>query len=202
MQFKCEDAIVVMLCLLITAVMPLPTSFNNHKEAVIKPTIEIYTRSPTVVKEFDRLTAIVKQIQPKIDTQVAKIIATAIIHTSISENVDYALITALIFSESSFDQMAESKIGAAGLMQICYGIWKNSVCLETVDKRKDIFGIENNITCGVKILKSYIDSSASIEDALVKYTGYREKNAKTRSIMIHARVIRNTTSCMEGGINK
>jgi soluble lytic murein transglycosylase-like protein len=84
------------------------------------------------------------------------------------------LILALIKVESSFNPRAISSVGAYGLMQINYSVWKNTL---NIDPDK-IFNIDYNIEMGLKILKKYYDEShGDIKKALFLYNnGYFYKN--------------------------
>ncbi len=84
------------------------------------------------------------------------------------------LILALIKVESSFNPRAISSVGAYGLMQINYSVWKNTF---NIDPNK-IFDIDYNIDVGLRILKRYYDeSNGDIKKALFLYNnGYFYKN--------------------------
>ncbi|MCX6555310.1 MAG: lytic transglycosylase domain-containing protein, partial [Candidatus Aminicenantes bacterium] len=84
------------------------------------------------------------------------------------------LILAVMQVESGFNPLALSAVGAYGLMQIRYAVWKNEL---KIDKSR-IFDIEYNIGLGLKILKQYCDlSGGDISRALFLYNnGYKYQN--------------------------
>lgn len=90
------------------------------------------------------------------------------------------LILGLIQVESSFDPYALSWLGAYGLMQIRYDVWKDAL---HIDKAK-LFDIEYNIDLGLKILKQYYEiSKGNIHQALLLYNNgflYQNKNYSTK----------------------
>ncbi len=94
------------------------------------------------------------------------------------------LILALIKVESSFNPRAISSVGAYGLMQINYSVWKNTL---NIDPDK-IFDIDYNIEMGLKILKKYYDEShGDIKRALFLYNnGYFYKNKSYVTKVVHA----------------
>lgn len=101
------------------------------------------------------------------------------------------LILGMIQVESSFDPYALSWLGAYGLMQIRYDIWKDAL---HIDKAK-LFDIEYNIDLGLQILKHYFDlSKGNIHQALHLYNNgfryqnksYSDKVNKTLFCMNHA----------------
>jgi len=82
-------------------------------------------------------------------------IVSVVFEKSIKYGFDPNLIMSLIQIESNFDPFAVSSIGACGLMQINFTVWKNEL---QIDYRK-IFEIEYNIDMGLKILKHYYKQS-------------------------------------------
>jgi hypothetical protein len=86
------------------------------------------------------------------------------------------LIMAIIQVESAFDQYAVSSVGAYGLMQVNYSVWKDVL---NIDYNK-IFKKEYNIELGLKILKHYYEkASGNMFMALFRYNnGYKYNNEK------------------------
>jgi len=84
------------------------------------------------------------------------------------------LIMAVMQVESGFNPLALSAVGAYGLMQVHYAVWKDEL---KIDKNR-IFDIDYNIGLGLKILKQYYDlSGGDIRRALFLYNnGYRYQN--------------------------
>ncbi len=84
------------------------------------------------------------------------------------------LVLSIIYIESSFNPKAVSPVGAYGLMQINYSVWKDEL---KIDFNK-IFDIEYNIDLGLKILRQYYNkSNGNIMKALFLYNnGYKYEN--------------------------
>ncbi len=80
------------------------------------------------------------------------------------------LIMAIIYVESRFDRRAVSRVGACGLMQVNYPVWKNAL---NIDRNK-LFQIDYNIELGLTILKGYLlETRGDIVKALILYNnGY------------------------------
>lgn len=89
-------------------------------------------------------------------------IANSIVKISYMENMDPFLITSLIYTESSFNPRAKSKLGYYGLMQV----------------KPKIDCIETNIFYGIKILKEKISIYNNLETAIIKYKGYDVNSQK------------------------
>jgi len=84
------------------------------------------------------------------------------------------LIMAVMQVESDYNPQALSTVGAYGLMQVHYAVWKDEL---RIDKNR-IFDIDYNIGLGLKILKQYYDlSNGDIKRALFLYNnGYKYQN--------------------------
>jgi soluble lytic murein transglycosylase-like protein len=86
------------------------------------------------------------------------------------------VIMALIQVESNFEQYAVSTVGACGLMQINFPVWKD---IYDIDYNR-VFEKEYNIDLGLKILKRYYKkTSGNLLKALFHYNnGYKYNNVK------------------------
>lgn len=92
-------------------------------------------------------------------------ISNAVKAASAKYGVDPNLILAVIQKESYFNPNVTSKSGAQGLMQIMPSNFKYLGVTNG-------YNIENNIDCGTKLLKEYIDKyNGNIEMALMAYNG-------------------------------
>ena len=85
-------------------------------------------------------------------------------------DVDKYLIYATIKAESNFDENAESKKGAKGLMQLMDSTAKETAKGMNIELNdKDIFNPEININLGTKYLSKMIQKYGNIELALAAY---------------------------------
>lgn len=92
-------------------------------------------------------------------------ISNAVKSASDKYGVDPNLILAVIQKESNFNPKATSKSGAQGLMQIMPSNFKYLGVTNG-------YNIENNIDCGTKLLKQYLDKyNGNVEMALMAYNG-------------------------------
>ncbi|MBN2398758.1 MAG: transglycosylase SLT domain-containing protein [Candidatus Aminicenantes bacterium] len=84
------------------------------------------------------------------------------------------LTMAIIYVESHFDRHAVSKVGACGLMQVNYPVWKDEL---NIDRRK-LFQVDYNIELGLTILKGYLrETRGDVIKALILYNnGYKYTN--------------------------
>lgn len=115
------------------------------------------------------------KLQPRLDPYIAERIVNAVFKYSREYNLPEQLILAVIFRESSFKPMSRSNKDCLGLMQINYKVHKGSLPeLENVTRYK-CFHINNNIKAGCAILSFYITQSKTIEEALFKYYGSKDK---------------------------
>ena len=83
--------------------------------------------------------------------------------------VDPMLILAVISVESRFNPVAESVMGAKGLMQVIPRYHSDK--FEPLGGEKVAFDVQANIVVGAKILKEYIRRTGDIVDALQMYVG-------------------------------
>ena len=85
-----------------------------------------------------------------------------------AQNLDPALVLALITIESRFDPFATSAVGAQGLMQVM-PFWKK----ELGNPDDDLFDVSTNIRYGCAILAHYIKRYKGAKKALAAYNGSR-----------------------------
>jgi len=83
-----------------------------------------------------------------------------------AQNIDPALVLALITIESRFDPFATSIVGAQGLMQVM-PFWKK----ELGSPDDDLFDVNTNIRYGCAILAQYLKRYKSAKKALAAYNG-------------------------------
>lgn len=126
---------------------------SNLKGLYNQKTMEIQqlTNSPyTCVSEELETTIIIdyiKKMNPKCGSEVARLIANAIIKYSKTENISKSLIIGIIQVESVFNPFAVSKADARGLMQVIHDV--NN---EKFNKLK-LHNVDYGIMAGVHVLK-------------------------------------------------
>jgi soluble lytic murein transglycosylase-like protein len=100
------------------------------------------------------------------------------------------LVMAVIQVESDFDQYAVSSVGAYGLMQVNYSVWKDELAIDF----NRIYEKEYNIDLGLKILKHYYtEASGNIFMALYRYNnGYKYQNEKYNARVISTKFYSHT----------
>jgi soluble lytic murein transglycosylase-like protein len=104
-----------------------------------------------------------------------EIVAAA--HSAAAEvNLDPLLVLAVIAIESRFNPIAESVMGAKGLMQIIPGYHLDK--LRAAGGEDRVFDPESNIHVGARILQEYVYRGGTLEAGLQQYNGAsRDSNA-------------------------
>jgi len=165
------------------SVVHFKSAFSKKKVAVIgvpcDNTINIIDDIVNDINEFDKefeLNRIIKccqDLQPRLDTDLARLIAKSIIKHGKEFGFPPELLCSLIFRESAFNTVAVSSASCLGLMQInpkAHGDKIKRLGLEY----NDLCKIDNNIRLGCMILREYYDKSHSIRKALHRYVGGKE----------------------------
>ena len=134
------------------------------------------------VRPIPALERRILQLQPGLDPGVAERIFTTIRENCVEYQLNESLVVHLIFRESSFNILGQSKKDACGLMMVRYTndnkqIVHPKILKEVgVNTREQLFHIEKNIKAGCKILREKcLDKSKTIEEALQKYVGGKHK---------------------------
>jgi len=98
-------------------------------------------------------------------------VSVAIVREARDNGLDPLLIVALIRAESSFDNYAQSKVGAVGLMQVMpeTGKWMAARRGRRLIKKTHLFDSELNIEIGTAYLANLLERFGSLEPALVAY---------------------------------
>lgn len=98
-------------------------------------------------------------------------LSVAIVREARGNGLDPLLIVALIRAESSFDNYAQSKVGAVGLMQVMpeTGKWMAARRGRRLIKKTHLFDSELNIEIGTAYLANLLERFGSLEPALVAY---------------------------------
>lgn len=111
--------------------------------------------------------ALIRQLQPKLDTTVVRPVAEAVLKYASMYELPYQLVLSIIACESNFELTAKSDTGAVGLMQICPKA--HSINLGEVGiGEHELYFIDHNIHLGCMILREYYDDTDSIALALAK----------------------------------
>jgi soluble lytic murein transglycosylase-like protein len=102
-------------------------------------------------------------------------ITAAVFNLSLKHGFSPYLTMAIIYVESRFNRRAVSKVGAIGLMQVNYAVWKNEL---NIDRRR-LSQVDYNIELGLTILKGYLrETKGDIIKALLLYNnGYKYANS-------------------------
>lgn len=126
--------------------------------------------------ESDELSDFMRSLQPKLDIEVSKIIATKIIESANEFGFPPALIVSLMYRESSFNMIAVSSAKCVGLMQINPSAHVDKIEEMELDYH-DLFSIGENIKLGCMILHEYyISEEKDIRKALTRYVGGSHDN--------------------------
>jgi hypothetical protein len=170
----------VTTALLMTAVVSLVNQKGENQDAIARLTQKTTHLAEKVAHfekekekfEFYRFKQNVFNLKYPDYSQIAKIV----FRKSKEYGFNPYLIMAVIQVESAFDQNAVSSVGAYGLMQVNYSVWKNELAVDF----NRIFEKEYNIDLGLKILKHYYEeASGNIFMALYRYNnGYKYQNKK------------------------
>lgn len=88
-------------------------------------------------------------------------------------NLDPILVLSIIIIESHGNTNAVSCVGAVGLMQVYYNVWKDELQLS----KEELFDPEININAGTYILRYYLDRyKNNVMEAITAYnTGSKKK---------------------------
>jgi hypothetical protein len=139
-----------------------------EKEVPIETKLESPFNTPEIIQIAD---AIIK-LQPKTTPFVAKFMALHITRECAAKKLDPDLVTAQYWVESEFNPNALSKMGAIGLGQVRYEIWKKAPQLKDngVDAKYKLYWIDANIQSSTDILKSFLDEAkGDLPKALYRY---------------------------------
>lgn len=164
--------------LLTVTVVDLAKQEGENQETISKLTqntaqleqkVTSYERTKETI-EFHRFRENVFNLRDPDFSQITKIV----FNKSKKYGFNPYLIMAVIQVESNFDQYAVSTVGAYGLMQVNYSVWKDEL---NIDFNK-IFEKEYNIEMGLTILKQYYEeASGNMFLALFRYNnGYKYQN--------------------------
>ena len=124
---------------------------------------------------LEKLSNLIQYLQPKLDPNVAILIASSVLRYSTQFKFPPELIIHLIFRESSFNLMNNSSKDAKGLMQILPKAHMDKLKAHNISANSDIYYIDNNIMLGTMILAQYFERHKSIRKALESYVGGEQR---------------------------
>ncbi len=186
--------LIVTTALLMTAVVSLVDQKGEHRETIARLSQKTATLEEKVAHyerekekfEFYRFKQNVFNLKYPDYSKIARIV----FNESKKYGFDPYLIMAVIQVESDFDQYAVSPIGAYGLMQVNYSVWKDPLAIDF----NRIYEKEYNIILGLKILKHYYEESAdNIFMALYRYNnGYKYQNEEYNTKIISTKFYSHT----------
>lgn len=176
---------------------------DTNKDIIVQTPIRIY--SIEIDEEKDIISKFIRHQNYKMPQSMADIISDNITSVSQKEDIPIELIIGIIQVESSFDPFAVSPKNARGLMQVL-----DRECNGQQILKSKLHNIDYNILMGVKILKSKLSKTQSINiddiklgdinKALFYYVGkddtYADKVSKIICEFIYFRS--QLLSCKEG----
>jgi hypothetical protein len=139
----------------------------SHHNKEIKDEVHRLKQSQVTASDLAGAEALIKQLQPKLDSMVVRPIAEAVLKYASQYELPHQLILAVIACESDFELTAKSDNSAVGLMQVCpkaHNINLKEVGIE----EHEVYYIDHNIHLGCMILRKYYDETNSIALALAK----------------------------------
>lgn len=168
----------IILILLYSIFVPLYILYSQEDKKIYnlepiqnKSVLEINKFIPEIKDQGNILflETYLKTYYKKVPDEIEDIIAKAIDDLSHKHVVDFNLVVGIIGVESSFNPYATSKIGARGLMQVRYGVWKNHLEIPNVMILHNVYeGIEYGILAFLQCKK---EAKGNLKLALQKYNG-------------------------------
>lgn len=129
-------------------------------------------------KEIQKIAYCIQSLQPKQSYDSAVLIAKATHKECNEKGINIALWVALMFAESSLDPMKSNIVGAIGLCQVRYVVWKETPELmdNGVQIKDKLFWVDLNIKCATSIFKKYYEESGKkVGNALWRYNSGQTK---------------------------
>jgi len=160
---------------------------HNQNQIAIQEDVNI-----TVIEEVkvNPTVIMITRLNPKVDKDVALVIANSIEKYTEKYNLSIPLVIALMYRESGFRPIIISKANCIGLMQINPKAHPEKV---KPYKRYQLFHIDVNVSIGCQILSQYlIKRKGNVKKALQNYLG-----ANNTGYLIDV-----LSTCVELGINK
>ena len=134
---------------------------------------------------YRMIEALKKQIHQHNNLRVNHDTLQTILDFHANNNWNLSLILAVVEKESSYRTKVISHVGAVGLTQVNYPVWKRQL---NINKRSDLFDPQINLEIGFNVIfKEYLDmADGDIELALLYFnngpSGARSPNANIRYV--------------------
>jgi len=132
----------------------------------------IQNKSITKTKDQDNILSLkmyLKTYYKRVPDEIEDIIAKATNDLSHKHHIDFNLVVGIIGVESSFNPYAISKVGARGLMQVRYCVWKNYL---KIPNRMELHNIYEGVEYGIlAFLQCRKEAKGDLILALQKYNG-------------------------------
>ena len=129
-------------------------------------------RNSIVNAHISRVAVVITKMQPRVDPDLAKLIARSVIAENKRSGIKASLILGVMLVESRFNPLAVSSANATGLMQVRYSVWGEQPELvdNGVTKEQHLFWVDANTKCGTTILKKYLEkANGDLAAALYRY---------------------------------
>jgi hypothetical protein len=128
-------------------------------------------KQPTILPS--ETVSMIMGLNPKVDKNVAKVIANSVEKYSKKYSLSIPLVLALMNKESSFRPIVTSKALCVGLMQINPKSHPEKV---KGYKHSELYHIDVNVDIGCQILREYLNKKKTIKGALESYLGARNNS--------------------------
>ncbi len=141
------------------------TGLAIYEPSVQSTVMNIDIPAPIINPEIDIVSSYQMKRNSKLPEEVAKLQATLIVDKSVQHKLPTSLVVAIIETESLFDPLSESSVGARGLMQVY-----QSAKVDIDDSQ--IFNLGYNLQKGCEILAEKLDkANGDLPKALAAYSG-------------------------------
>ena len=161
----------VVLALLLTWIYIWPLCIDDNK--LPPETIAVIEIIPTETEQ-GKIARVIISLKPQLDPKIADIIATSVVKNSKKYNLPASLVVSIMNRESGFNTMAVSSMGAKGLMQVMTKVHKDKMKKMGINNYEAMH-INNSIKLGCNILREYLNTAKTTEDALERYVGGKHK---------------------------
>lgn len=146
---------------------------NDPIPKVLVPEIKIPKNQNALTTELSTnalfLKIYLKTYYKKVPDEIEGIIIEAVDNLSHKHHIDFGLVVGIIGVESSFNPYATSKVGARGLMQVRYGVWKDHLEIPNIMELHNIHkGIEYGMLAFLQCRK---EAKGNLVMALQRYSG-------------------------------